>query len=481
MARPSEMRAGSGAEQTLSSVRSALIDNSSSEPPPETDAADSRISPVISQSASVDVFDRIALLKEAFETPARPEIDQPPQRWQAKLSHLAQKPWTDHRRFLKTAVGLLIAVTAGWMPVRSLLETTSTEAVINARLVTLRAPIEGEIAPTSARLAVGTELQPGDPFLRIINRRAERGRLDDLRRLIAQLESERLGLLTKQHDLSALHDDLIAQTAAFQDGRTRQLNARMAELRSEIAAADANREEAERALARYRPLVATGTITKAAFEKAKRDAVVTTETHAALGHRLAGIEVELAALKQGSFVGDSYNDRPRSSQRADEVAQRLSEVTADLRERESRLVGLNSELGNEEKRYSELASVDLPAPVHGSIWEVLTSPGESVVRGQDLARVLDCSGMVVTATVGETAYNRLRVGDRARFRFRGDHIDYEGRIIGMTGVGSAPANLAIQPAALTKEPYRATVTLPDLTAAGGQCGVGRTGRLTFER
>ena len=54
------------------------------------------------------------------------------------------------------------------------------------------------------------------------------------------------------------------------------------------------------------------------------------------------------------------------------------------------------------------------------------------------------------------------------------------RIIGLTGVATAPANLAIQPAALGKEPYRVTVALPGLAKAG-QCDIGRTGRVTFEK
>ncbi len=195
-------------------------------------------------------------------------------------------------------------------------------------------------------------------------------------------------------------------------------------------------------------------------------------------HRLAGVKVERAALARDVFVSD--NDRPRSAQRADEVEQRLSEVTADIREREIRLKTLRGGLMEETKRYQELAVADLSAPVRGSVWEVMTAPGETVVRGQELVRLLDCTGLVVTATVGETAYNRLRIGDPARFRLRGQGTEHEGRIIGLTGVATAPANLAIQPSALAKEHYRVTVALPELARAG-QCHVGRTGRVTFER
>jgi multidrug resistance efflux pump len=426
----------------------------------------------------IDVAGALALLKEAFEKPH--EADLPARAWAAGVRDLARRAWTNQGRLLKTLLGLLIVVAAGWIPVRALLETTSTEAVINARLITLRAPIEGEIAPLPRALTVGTELQTGAPLLRIVNRRADHGRVDDLHRLIGQLESERVSLTAKRDDLTALHADLSGQTSAFREGRIRQLEARVLELQSEIAAAEATREEAARTLARVKPLADSGAMTRASFEKAGRDAIVAAETHAALRHRLTGIEVELAALKQGTFIGDSYNDRPRSAQRADEVAQRLSEVDSDLLERQTRLASLRADMREEEKRYSDQAAAQLLAPVRGSVWEILTSPGESVVRGQDLARILDCSGVVVTATVGETAYNRLRIGDAARFRFRGESTDHQGRVIGLTGIATAPANLAIQPAALSKEPYRVTVALPEF-AASGQCDVGRTGRVTFEK
>jgi multidrug resistance efflux pump len=316
--------------------------------------------------------------------------------------------------------------------------------------------------------------------MKVVNRRADRARLDDLNRLINRLESERVALEARRSDLEAMYGDLTMQTRAFTEGRLSQLEARIRELTSEIDAADAHREEAEHALARATPLAATRTISQASFEKAKRDLTVAAATLMALKHRLAGVNVEASALRKGVFIGDSYNDRPRSSQRADEVAQRLSEVTGDLREREAQLSSLRAELAEETKRQSELAAAELTAPVKGSVWEVMTAPGETVVRGQELVRLLDCSGVVVTASVGETAYNRLRVGDPARFRLRGESRVYQGRIIGLTGVAAAPANLAIKPSALAKEPYRVTVTLPAL-ATPGQCEIGRTGSVTFEK
>jgi multidrug resistance efflux pump len=431
-----------------------------------------------SPAHGLDIAGRLKLLKDAFEK--TPWTENPARRRVLTWVPLAKRFVGKNRtRLTKLLAGLLIIAAVGYLPVRTLLQTTSTEAIINARLVTLRAPIEGEIGTGVNSLVAGTQLEPGAPLITIANRRADRGRLDDLRRLIGQLDGERAALATRDTDLRALHAELAAQTHAFKQARERQLDARIAELKSEVAGAAANKAETERALARATPLQASGTITTATFEKVKRDVTVATEAESALRHRLAGVEVERNALSRGVFVGDSYNDQPRSAQRADEIAQRLSEVAADIRERDVRLAALRTELAEETRRFEALASAELTAPVRGSVWEVLTAPGETVVRGQELVRLLDCSGLVVTATVGETAYNRLRFGAPARFRLRGESTDHKGRIIGLTGVATAPANLAIQPAALAKEPYRVTVLLPDMSRAG-HCDVGRTGRVTFE-
>ena len=92
--------------------------------------------------------------------------------------------------------------------------------------------------------------------------------------------------------------------------------------------------------------------------------------------------------------------------------------------------------------------------------------------------MLDCNSAVVTAAVSESVYNRLRVGQTAKFRLRDGSKDLDGRIVHLTGVAAAPANFAIAPSALTREAYRVTVNVPDL-AKSATCDLGRTGRVLF--
>ena len=60
---------------------------------------------------------------------------------------------TATRRVLKMALGLGLAATVGWSPLRAMLATTSVEALVNARVETIRSPIEGivESAPERGR------------------------------------------------------------------------------------------------------------------------------------------------------------------------------------------------------------------------------------------------------------------------------------------------------------------------------------------
>jgi multidrug resistance efflux pump len=276
--------------------------------------------------------------------------------------------------------------------------------------------------------------------------------------------------------LKRFHDVVTAQGQAFQAGRIRQLEARVAESNSEIAGAVSRREEAAANLKRASSLAQTGIQSQAALDRAVRDHTVAVEAENALRKRLAGTEIELNAAREGVFIGDSYNDQPSSFQRANETTLRIDETQAELETATARLARLRAEQIEETARYADLAAADLAAPIRGRIWEVLTAPGEEVRRGQDLLRLLDCSAAVVTTAVSEKVFNRLQFGDTARFRLANDPENYEGKIIHLSGMAMPFENLAIPSAALPRDTFRVTVSIPNIK---GGCAIGRSGRVVF--
>ncbi|WP_194471860.1 HlyD family secretion protein [Bradyrhizobium sp. CCBAU 51753] len=383
------------------------------------------------------------------------------------------------RRTLKVAVGLAIVAVFGWMPLKAILQISSVEAVVNARIVTLRSPIDGTVSAKPSNPTYLSTLSEGDVILHVVNARGDRIRLDDLRRQVSRLENERPSLAAKLAAAEAAQQDLARQAGQFRDGRTLQLEARIAEIQSAIEAAAARREEATAAVERASSLVRSGSVSTVELARLTREQAIAQQTEIGARRRLDAAKVELTAVKNGTYLGDSYNDRPSSVQREEEMRQRVSDLRADLAHADAEIAWLTHEIAVEQIHYINRAEADIRAPINGRIWEMMTSPGEDVRAGQPLLKVLDCSGEVVTANVTESVYNRLKLGDPASFEPNDGSAAIQGVIVNLTGSSGAPANLAINPDALNKEPYRVTVSMPALDSTGKDCAVGRTGRVVF--
>ena len=426
----------------------------------------------------LNVEQRLDYLKRQFE----PDDAAPRSGHLDPLSRIAKgfekNAWG--RRAIKSAVALAVAAVVVWFPAQRLLQTTSVEAVVNARTLTLRAPIEGIVSLAPVNLAVGATFAAGTPLLRITDSRADRSRFDDLQRLQERTESETAALKTRLESIQQMHAEFVEQTLLFKKGRIEQLEARVEESKSNLAAAATRQEETAAVLARATELDANGFQPKALLDKVRRDDEIARQDVRSIEHRIKGVQVELESARSGSFLGDSYNDRPRSSQRADELQQQIIELSSQLTEKQAMLGQLQKDTVIEHNRLQLNSDAQVLAPSSSKVWELLTAPGEHVQRGQDLVRLLDCNAALVTAVVSEAVYNGLQIGTAATFRLRSSDVGMPGRVVNLTGVASAAANYAIAPSSLRKEQYRVAVEVPDLAHSGKGCDLGRTGQVVFE-
>jgi len=398
----------------------------------------------------------------------------------APVAEVAQSsPSRKLRRFMKAAAGIAIVAVFGWLPLKAFLQTSSVEAVVNSSLVTLRSPIDGKVAAgpnLSGDLGIIGE---GTLILRVVNPRGDRVRLDDLRRQMSRSVNERPSLVAKIASAQLAQKDLARQAALFTEGRTRQLEARIAEIQTSIEAAAARREEVTAAVERASSLVKSGTVSTVELARLTREQTIALQTETGARRRLDATQVELTAVREGTFLGDSYNDRPSSVQREEEMRQRAEGLTADVAQADAEIAWLAGEIASEQLQYISRSEAEIKVPVAGRIWEVMTAPGEDVRAGQPLIRLLDCAGAVVTANVTESVYNRLQVGSVAHFQPSDGRPELAGTVVNLTGSAGAAANLAINPDALSKEAYRATVSVPGLNHGSNDCAVGRTGRVIF--
>jgi multidrug resistance efflux pump len=380
------------------------------------------------------------------------------------------------QRFSKTVLGLGIVAVLGAVPFQRPSSSSSVEAVVNARVITLSAPIDGEVQPGPSLLEIGTSFARGDVLLHITNERADGSRADDLAREVQRLTDERPNIAARLADARMRLADLSEQMRLFTEARTLQLEARQDELKAELAAAQAKNEEAKTTLERFTTLAGKGWTSRAQLNQAQRDGSIAEKSQAAAQKRLEAVGVELAAAQRGVFVGVGSNDRPRYMQRTDQLEQQVSNLAETLAERDQRTVRLNEQLAGEKARYERLAAADMAAPATGRIWETPVSAGQQVHRGQEVLRVLDCDRPLVTALVSESVHRQLQVGSPARFLPHGDRQERVGRIVRLSRV--SPSNLAIQPSPTTGESYHVAVSVPKLEGEG--CLLGRIGHLKFD-
>jgi len=378
-------------------------------------------------------------------------------------------PW---RRVAKFMLAVALLATGLLTTYEQLIVRVSRDAVMNARTTVIRAPIDG--IATAAVTVPGTEIKAGDAIGGIEDPLADDSRLAQLRREASATELEHASLTRRLADLERARAEAAAQAEAYRAGRVRQLELRIEEAHANLTAATEREADVNAAVGRGAALHTRGFQSDEAQEKLRHAQEIERQGVIAAQKRLDALSVELEAARNGTFLGDSYNDAPSSLQRARELALQVAQTKAALDDQSRKADALHVQLAAEQDRLASHAKATLTAPVTGQLWALQAAPGEYVRKGQDLMTLLDCSTVVVTAAVAERDYNQLRLGDSVRFRVSGTGREYRGRIVKL-GSGTT---FAIPPA---PERQQLVVALSDLPAGSeDSCAVGRTGEVTFD-
>jgi len=390
----------------------------------------------------------------------------------AGLAGARNLPW---RRIAKFGIGAALLGVGALTTYQQVVVRVSREAVINARVASVRAPMDGIVK--TATTTPGRTVQAGASIGIIEDPMADDARVFQLQQDTQATERERNALARRTADLKQARSDAEGQAEAYRVGRVRQDELRVEEARASLSAAMARESDANAAQGRGATLHAHGYMADAAYERAQHAREVAQQDKIAAGKRLETLTVELEAARKGTYLGDNYNDVPSSFQRARELTVRIEETQATLDQLARKDETLTAQLAAEQKRLVARSTASLAAPIDGNLWTVQAASGEYVRKGQELFTVLDCSTVVVTASVSERDYNELRLGDPVRFRVAGSGREYSGAVskLGLTSTGRS---FAIAP---EERRHQVAVQLADLQDSDSdRCAVGRTGEVVFE-
>lgn len=377
--------------------------------------------------------------------------------------------------FWRLLLGLAMVALALWVIVGEQITGASADATINARLVTVRTPIAGDLE-LSAR-ALGASFDRGEVLGTVRDQRVDAVRQDDLVMELSFAEAAIARHTSLRNETAKIIERLEARAQTYRTRRIAELRLRLDFARERLTLLEDGN---------FPPAFDIAPPAEAGVEReAEPDAAGLQELWInAVRERIAVLENELASAEDGAFLGDGYNDAPNAQQRITELESELAAQSALLAEAEARRGAYAARLEAERLKTNRAGTVEVRSPVAGRLWEVLEASGTNVQRGDPVAKLLDCRSVIVTASVTEAVYNSLTVGQEAVFRPSGGGPNFEGTVIRLAGAGAATIyrHLAVAPSERHLQRYDVALSVPGLNADETlRCAVGRTGRVFFDR
>lgn len=316
-------------------------------------------------------------------------------------------------------VGAIICAAAVTLIYRETRQIT-TQAFINAPVVTVRAPIPG-------RTKLVTGLQVG--------RRIVKG--EDLGTVVADTENPRIS------ELSSRIAELIAQRTAHQsevDAIDAQLAHRRRELAGQthragvqqvvdvqgaranlaLAVADLERtsavvNESKRRVDRSDALRAEGFISPAAFDNTRAEEAMARAAQRASREAVQRAEIALGGARQGLQI-DGPRGLPYAVTRSQELAQSISDLAARKTQLEVQLVAASSEIAVMQQELAKQSQAGLTSPVQGAVWNIDANSGDAVTRQGAVLQLVNCEDRWVEAFFSEKDAARMAVGTRVKVR-----------------------------------------------------------------
>lgn len=374
-------------------------------------------------------------------------------------------------RYSRLLIGLALIILALWVIVGEQMSGASANAVVNAPISTVRAPVAGKI--TLRDRPLGSAINRQEEMGSVVGTMVDDVRLNDLIMeqafAAADIEHARARLAALGSQIKGLSE----RRDVFHEKRAEELAARLSHARTRLqvlqdAAPDGGPDTV---------LSGQG---QPESEGTPRVAGIAVDL---AQERVDELEIALTAATSGVFLGDGFNDAPYSEQYRTTLVTEQDRLTADMALAEARLAAIAARIGRERLRQNLLGAAAMESTVNGQLWDVQAADGEIVERGQDVLRLADCDRAIVTLSVSENIYNRLKIGDAATFRLSEGGRVLAGTITRMAGSGAATVyqNLAVAPSQRHLERFDVALLVPDLrNVADLRCSIGQTGRAFFE-
>ncbi len=377
---------------------------------------------------------------------------------------------------VRLAVAAVIIVVAIWQLAPLTVADIRPNGVVNAKLVTIQAPISGQLV--RAIPDIGEPIKAGQVVTRITDDTEPQALLAQLDGENQLLRSRETALLEKLNALDALKAELTTRVKDMISGSQLNLRFRLLEAEARRKSWQSVVKERELTLARQRTLFGDGHVARVRVDEAEsllEQAQQEVERAKADAERF---REEGEAVGKGIFVGDGQKDVPYAQQRLDEVVLAIADLNVQLAETRGRMGAIDRQFREETMRAGRRESMQVRSPIDGLVWRRMASELSTVTKNNDLAKLLDCSAIHIEVPVDEGMSDTLLPGSDVSVRLQGSSEIYRGVVVGIRGTRAVTPELeyAAIPPLLKKDEVLLVVEVPEADFASSPqtfCNVGR--------
>lgn len=385
-------------------------------------------------------------------------------------------------QIVRLGVAVVIIVIAIWQLAPLTVSDIRPNGVVNAKLVTIQAPISGQLV--RAIPDVGEPIGAGAIVTRITDDTEPQALLAQLDGEYQLLRSRKTALVEKLSTLNGLRRELATRVTEMVSGSKESLRYKIIEAEARQKGWVSVVKERELSLRRQETLLKDGHVAQARVDEAEsllEQAQQEVERAKADQERF---RKETGSLDKGVFVGDGQNDVPYSQQRLDEVVLAIADLNVQLTETNGRMTSIEKQLREETSRAGRRESMLVRSPIDGLIWRRMATELATVTKNNDLAKILDCSDIRIEVPVDESLSDRIETGAVVTVRLQGSPETFEGIVSGVIGTRAVTPELeyAALPPLLKKDEVLLVVEVPN---AGFEnrpetfCNVGRRAEVSI--
>jgi len=312
---------------------------------------------------------------------------------------------------LRIACAVALIAVSLWALLLPPLFPFSSHAIVNTKIVTLRARDEGRIGHLAE--VKSAALKAGDRVASVTR---------DLSGIQRTLQKQEFARQKLKEQLDSLDRTIAGQEEALARARAgdrRMLEQSYKDAREKVRIYGENLAEKKAAQARVAPLFADGIITSAQWSDVRGRTIEAEKNLMAAQSDLTRIQASRDGA--GGPSQDEAAAAGRDGQSLSSLRLRRIELKADLDEAEHQIAA--------EKTYRDSdRSYDITTPIDGVVWRSQVVNGENVAEGDPVADVADAHAIFVEAYFRRDFMNSISVGDEASVYLIGESRFVTGRV-----------------------------------------------------